>query len=55
MPRSGTQMIAALEAAACPVERLVLPGCDHFSSHLNTRTADDLWTARARRVMSDIA
>jgi arylformamidase len=53
MERTGRQMIDALTATACEVQSLVLPDCDHFSSHLNTRHADDPWVQRARALMSN--
>ena len=52
LERTGTQMAAALQAANCPVETLRLPGCDHFTSHLNTANATDPWTARVRAMMA---
>ena len=52
LERTGSQMVAALRAANCPVETLLLPGCDHFTSHLNTASATDPWTARVRALMA---
>ena len=37
MERTGRQMIDALTTTRCGVQSLVLPECDHFSIHLNTR------------------
>jgi acetyl esterase/lipase len=53
MERTGRQMINALTATGCEVQSLVLPDCDHFSIHLNTRHADDPWAQRARALMAD--
>jgi arylformamidase len=52
LERTGRQMIAALEAAGCGVRSLVLPDCDHFSIHLNTRHADDPWVRQVRALMA---
>jgi acetyl esterase/lipase len=51
LERTGRQMIAALQAARCEVGWLVMPDCDHFSVHLNTRHADDPWTLRVRALL----
>jgi arylformamidase len=54
MERTGREMIDALTATACEVQSLVLPDCDHFSSHLSTRHADDPWVQRVRALMVDV-
>jgi hypothetical protein len=41
-------MIDALTATGCRIQSLVLPECDHFSVHLNTRHADDPWVRQVR-------
>ena len=50
--RTGRQMIDALTATGCTVQSLVLPECDHFSIHLNTQHADDLWVRQVRALMA---
>ncbi len=51
LERTGRQMIAALTATGCRVQSLVLPECDHFSIHLNTRSGDDPWVRQVRTLM----
>ena len=53
LERTGRQMVAALEATGCRVEALVLPECDHFSIHVNTRHAGDPWVRRVRALLAE--
>jgi acetyl esterase/lipase len=53
MERTGQHMISALAGTGCEVQSLVLPDCDHFSIHLNTRHDDDPWVRRIRALMAD--
>ncbi|MBD0415562.1 alpha/beta hydrolase [Oryzicola mucosus] len=49
--RDGPALVAALKAVGQPVEHHVFPDDDHFSIHLNTGNADDLWTLKVREWM----
>lgn len=46
-------MEAALAAAGVPVERLVLPGCDHFGASIACGEPAGPWVARAVEWMSE--
>jgi hypothetical protein len=52
MERTGRRMIDALTATGYGVQSLVLPDCDHFSIHLNTRHTDDPWVRQVRTLMA---
>lgn len=49
----AAEMEAALAAAGVPVQRVVLPGCDHFSASITCGDAAGPWLARAVPWMSE--
>jgi hypothetical protein len=51
MERTGRLMIDTLTAIGCGVQSLVLPECDHFSIHLNTRHTNDPWVQQVGKLM----
>jgi arylformamidase len=48
----GEAMTQALQAAGNPVERLILPNCDHFAVSYHAGQADGAWLAHAVAFMS---
>jgi arylformamidase len=41
--KHNDQLLAALERQPCVVGRHVFPGCDHFATNLDCRTAESVW------------
>jgi acetyl esterase/lipase len=49
--RDGMAFVEALQAVGQPVEYHAFEEDDHFSIHLNTANADDIWTQKVREWM----